>query len=135
MKMRVVLAVVAGPLVFAGVAASAVSPTVGANGYSGVVTPTKPKPSTRYVAQVVSVRSLGIVYLILRATPLGEDRPYRVCWRLKNREHVCVRGTLDSSDGAGSDFLRVNTRGMGNYTTFAWQVGSRTVARKRVRTR
>ena len=131
MKMRVVLAVVAGSLVFAGVAASAVPPTVGTNGYSGVVTPTKPKPSTRYVAQVVSVRSLGIVYLSLRATPLGEDRPYRVCWRLENGKRVCVRGTLE----AGSDVLRVNARGMGNYTTFAWQVGSRTVAEKRVRTR
>jgi hypothetical protein len=108
-----------------------------ANGYSQVVTLTIPKPTSRYSANVQVLRSIGIVYLTLRATPLGEDRRYRVCWRLKNRKRVCVRGTLNGFDweSSASDFLRVNARGMATYTTFAWQVGSRTVVRKRVRTR
>ena len=108
-----------------------------AHGFSDVLTLTIPKPTPRYTAKVEPLRSIGIVYLTLRAAPLGENRGYRVCWRLKTRKRVCVRGTLDGYDwdSAATDFLRVNARGMARTTTFTWQVGGRTVAQKRARTR
>lgn len=108
-----------------------------ANGYSEVVTLTIPAPATRYSAKVEVLRNIGIGYLTLRATPLGEDRAYRACWRLRNRKRVCVRGTLDGYDWDASvtDLLRVNARGMGRFTTFTWEIGSSVVARKRARTR
>jgi hypothetical protein len=108
-----------------------------ANGYSEVVALTIPKPAARYRAQVEVLRYIGVVYLTLRASPLGEDRPYRVCWRLKNRKRVCVKGSLNGYDWdeSASDLRRVNTRRMGRVTTCTWHVGARTVAVKRVRIR
>jgi hypothetical protein len=108
-----------------------------AHGFSNVATLTIPKPASRYSGKVEVLRSIGIVYLTLRATPLGEDRAYRACWRLKSRKRVCVRGKLDGYDWGSSatDDLRVNARGMAGTTTFTWYVGSRSVAQKRVRIR
>jgi hypothetical protein len=108
-----------------------------AHGYSGVATLTIPKPMPRYRAKVEFLRHIRIVQLTLGAAPLGEDRAYRVCWRRANRKRVCVRGTLDGFDwGSGtSDRLRVSARGMARVTMFTWQVGGRTVAGMRARTR
>jgi hypothetical protein len=108
-----------------------------AHGYSDVVPLTIPKPASRYSAKVEVLRYIGVVYLTLRAAPLGEDRAYRVCWGLKSRKRVCIRGTLDGYDwdSAATDSFRVNARGLTRTTTFTWQVGARTVAQKRVRIR
>jgi hypothetical protein len=108
-----------------------------ANGFSTVVALTILKPPSRYRAEVEVFRYIGVAYLTLRANPLGEDRPYKACWRLKNKRRMCVRGRLDGYDwdSAASDLLRVNTRGMARVTTFTWYVGARTVATKRVRVR
>jgi hypothetical protein len=108
-----------------------------AHGYSEVMTLTIPKPVSRYRASVTALRSIGIVYLTLRATTLGENRPYRVCWKLKTKKRRCVRGTLSGYDwsSSASDFLRVNARGMDKVTTFVWYVGSKAVASKRIRTK
>jgi hypothetical protein len=108
-----------------------------ANGYSDVVTLVIPKPVSRYSARVETLRSIGIVYLTLRATTLGEDRAYRVCWRLRSKRRVCVRGTVNGFDwnSSASDLVRVNTRGMSRLTTFTWFVGSKRVASRRARVR
>lgn len=47
-----------------------------AHGFSDVMTLVVPKPVSRYSIKVQTLRSIGIVYLTLRAAPLGEDRPY-----------------------------------------------------------
>jgi hypothetical protein len=108
-----------------------------AHGFSDVVTLTIPEPASRYSATVDVLRFIRVVHLELKATPLGEDRAYRVCWRLKSKRRVCVRGRLDGYDwdSSASDLLRVNMRGMGPRTTFTWHVGNRVVARKTARTR
>jgi hypothetical protein len=42
------------------------------------------------VVKVETLSSIGVVYLTLRAARLGEDRPYRVCWRLKSKQRACA---------------------------------------------
>jgi hypothetical protein len=57
--------------------------------FSDVITLTIPKPRPRYTAKVEALRSIGILYLTLRAAPLGEDRGYRVCW-LEAPAPICI---------------------------------------------
>jgi hypothetical protein len=105
-----------------------------ADGYSTVATLAVPKPASRYS---VSVRkySWGEFSLTLRARPLGENRPYRLCYRLKTKRRVCLRGNLNGFDwnSSAEDNLDVSTRNLGKLTTFAWYVGSREVASRTVR--
>lgn len=94
-----------------------------ANGYSAVATLVIPKPSSRYSVRVRRYRFVPLD-LIIRATPLGEDRPYRVCYRLKSRRRVCLRGTLNgySWNSGAEDTLDVSTRNLATFTTFTWSV-------------
>jgi hypothetical protein len=107
-----------------------------ADGLSNVATLAVPKPSVRYTSRATVFRFIHRVLLELRAAPLGEKRPYRVCYPLR-RGSRCLRGTLDgfSWNAAASDTLTVSTRSLRTLTTFTWFVGTSKVASRRVRVR
>lgn len=106
-----------------------------ADGYSNVVTLTVPTPQIRYTAGVTVYRYSKEANLRLKATPLGVKQHYRVCYVTKAKRKRCVSGTLDgySWDSPGTDYLSVSTRKLATRTTFTWYVGSRAVAKKRVK--
>lgn len=108
-----------------------------ADGYSNVVTLTVPKPVARYRAGAQVSRSLRVVHANLRATPLGEKRAYRVCYRTTATRQRCTRGSLDGFDwdSAATDTLRLSTRFMPARTTLTWWVGTRKIASKAIRVR
>jgi hypothetical protein len=108
-----------------------------ADGFSNILTFVVPKPKVRYSARVTVYKSLREASLRLTATPLGEKRPYRVCYRTKARKRQCLRGTLDgySWNAAADDTLTASTRTLATTTTFTWYVGSKAVATKRTRLR
>jgi hypothetical protein len=105
-------------------------------GFSNMLTLTIPKPAQRYRATVQLLPFIGVGYLTLTVTPLGEKLPYRVCWTLR-RGSRCLRATVGgySWNASASDLLRVSLRGMRSVTTFAWYANGRAVAVKRVRIR
>ena len=106
-----------------------------ADGYSNVVTLTVPIPQIRYTAGIHVVRYSKEADLSLKATPLGVKQHYRVCYLTRAKTKRCVSGTLDgySWDSPGSDEMFVSTRKLAARTTFSWYVGSRAVAKKRVK--
>jgi hypothetical protein len=108
-----------------------------ADGFSNVVTLDVPKPTSRYTTRVTAYRYVQEVTLTLTATPLGEDRAYRVCYRTLAGRMRCVRGTLDgySWDAEATDSVTAPTRGLALFTTFRWYVDGRLVASKRARVR
>jgi hypothetical protein len=109
----------------------------GADGYSNIVKLTVPVPPIRYRARVSVLRYVREAFLTLQATPLGVSKPYRVCYRDSAKKKHCVRGNLGgySWDSSASDEVSVRTRKLPAWTTFTWYVGSRSVAKKRVRVR
>lgn len=108
-----------------------------ADGFSEVVTLDVPRPAIRYRASATAYRYSGSVSLELVAKPLGENLPYRVCYRLASGTTRCVRGTLDgySWESDASDSLTVSTRSLAKLTTFVWYVDGKKVASTRVRVR
>jgi hypothetical protein len=108
-----------------------------ANGYSNVLTLDVPKPASRYRARVTAYRNIRRALLELTATPLGESRPYRVCYRTLAKRTACVRGTLDgfSWNSAATDLLAINTRPLPTLTMFNWFVDNTRVATRRARVR
>jgi hypothetical protein len=108
-----------------------------AQGFSDLVTLVVPKPAVRYRASVTAFRFSGTASLQLVATPLGEDVPYRVCYRLKTKKTRCVTGKLEgfSWEASTIDTLTVTTRSLPTFTTFVWYVEGKKVASKRVRVR
>jgi hypothetical protein len=108
-----------------------------ADGYSNVAKLTVPIPRIRYAASVSVFRYLKEADLRLKATPLGVKQRYRVCYRNSVNKKRCVSGTLGgySWNAPGSGEVSVSTRKLPAWTTFTWYVGSRAVAKKRVRVR
>jgi hypothetical protein len=123
-------------------------------GFSNMLSLTVPKPDQRYRASVQVLSFIGVGYLTLTVTPLGERLPYRVCWGLRGssstgadpyhgarRRQVartrCARATVlgYSWNEPASSLLRVSLRGMRRVTTFTWYADGRVVAVKRVRIR
>jgi len=100
------------------------------DGYSNMLTLAVPKPSQTYRGSVEVFHYIHIVDLTLRATPLGEKLPYKVCWRLKTKRLRCVSGSVDgySWNSSADDTLSVRLKGMANRTTFVWYVKTRKVA-------
>lgn len=96
-----------------------------ADGFSSVLPLTVPRPKTTYT---VMTRVLGsTLYFTLTGSPLGDDLPYRVCWRQpkgkrRSPKKRCVLSTLDGSywDHDATDVLRISTTGMSPRTTFRW---------------
>gem|GEM_PF-2947805 len=107
-----------------------------ADGYSNIVKLRVPVPPIRYTASASVLRYIGEVNLNVKATPLGVDQAYRVCYLNAAKKKRCVSGTLDgySWDASGTDELTVSTKSLAPTTTFTWYVGSRAVATKRVKT-
>jgi hypothetical protein len=107
-----------------------------ANGYSEIAKLTIPEPAVRYTVTSYSWRFSRKVDVTLRASPLGVDRAYRVCYRTASKVRRCLNGRLDGYrwDSAATDELSVNTRPLGPRTLFQWYVGSKLVAQKTVRT-
>ena len=106
-----------------------------ADGYSNVAVLTVPVPQIRYAASVTVFRSLKEANLHLKATPLGVNKRYRACYLNRAKKKRCVSGTLGgySWNSSASDEVSVSTRKLPAVTTFTWYVGSRAVARKRVK--
>jgi hypothetical protein len=96
---------------------------------------TIPRPTSRYAAYVSVLRFIKRVELRLAVTPLGDRLPYRVCYRLANKQRRCLRGTVDGFDwnSRATDSLSLTTRRLPKLTTFTWIVGGKAVAVKRVR--
>lgn len=116
-----------------------------ANGFSSVLTLTIPEPAVRYRASVRVYRYLGQASLRLIATPLGEKRPYRVCYRLSSGQRRCLIRSLAGYDwnSSAEGSLTISTRRLPRFATFSWYVSGfptslgppKLVATKRVRIR
>jgi hypothetical protein len=108
-----------------------------ADGFSNVVTLVVPKPTVRYAARVTVYRYLREASLRLIATPLGEKRSYRLCYKTKHGRTPCLGGTLDGFDwnSPADDTLTVSTRNLPTLATFSWYVSGARVATKRIRVR
>jgi hypothetical protein len=108
-----------------------------ANGFSNLVMLTIEKPRVRYTVSATVYKSLAEATLRLRATPLGEKVPYRLCYPNKKRKTLCLAGTLNgySWDSDAEDSRTVNTRSLASVTTFTWYVAGKKVASKRLRIR
>jgi hypothetical protein len=106
-----------------------------ADGFSNMQTLDVPKPTSRYSATVSAYRYINRATLELRAAPLGEARPYKVCYRWRTGRNQCVRGVIRgySWSSSASDLLSVNTRPLPTIATFNWYVGTTRVASKRAR--
>ena len=102
------------------------------DGLSNVMPLTIPKPPQKYAGKAQVYRFLGEVTLTLKITPLGDDQPYRVCWRRKSGARRCLRGTVEgySWSSSADDSLDASTQRMRRRTRFTWYVGSRRVASK-----
>jgi hypothetical protein len=81
-------------------------------------------------------RLIGVGYLKMSVSPLGEKLPYRVCWTL-TRGSRCLRSNVTgySWNEPASDLLRVSLRRMRKLTTFTWYADGRVVSVARVRIR
>jgi hypothetical protein len=106
-----------------------------ADGFSNVVPLTVPRPAIRYTARVFAYRYSRVALLQLTANPLGEDQPYRVCFRTSSKRVRCARGNLNgfSWSAPATDSLTVSTRGLPRVTTFTWYVAGKKVAARRAR--
>jgi hypothetical protein len=106
-----------------------------ANGFSDVSTLNVPTPASRYAVAGTAFKFLREAHLSITATPLGENRPYRVCTTTTARRRLCVPGVLEgfSWSSSASDSVTVRTRSLPALATFTWYVGSTKVGTKRLR--
>ena len=107
------------------------------NGFSNALKLVVPEPRARYTARVNVDRYLGQVSLGLVASPLGERRGYRVCYRLTNGRARCVNGTLYGYDwnSSAQGALTISTSNLARVAIFSWYVDGARVATRRVRVR
>jgi hypothetical protein len=108
-----------------------------ADGFSDLVPLIIPRPAVKYAASVTAYKYIHRASLTLRATPLGDKQPYKVCFALKTRKRQCLSGTLSGYgwNFSTDDSLTVNTTKLPTLATFTWYVGSKAVASKRARVR
>jgi hypothetical protein len=106
-----------------------------ADGFSDVAVLEIPKPSQRFTARTQQLRYARVFYLTLKVSPLGEELPYKVCWRRKTKRRVCVSSEVSGYDwnSSADDMVRISSRAMSRRTTFTWFVGAQKVASKTVR--
>jgi hypothetical protein len=105
-----------------------------ADGFSNIVQLVVPEPAIHYSAAATVYRYLDEVDLQLTATPLGADRDYRLCYRLKTGHTRCLAGTLHGVlwNTSTDDTQTISKRNLPRVTTFNWYVGGKRVATKRV---
>jgi hypothetical protein len=108
-----------------------------ADGFSNVLTLGIPEPAARYASHVRVYRYIRQASLELTAKPLGESRPYRVCYQLATGKKRCLTGTLDGYNwnASAQDTLTVSTRSLPRLATFTWYVDGKRVATRRARVR
>lgn len=108
-----------------------------ADGRSLPVMFTVPRPAVRWTTSSRRYAFFQEVNLTLRASRLGENVPYRVCWLNARKIRKCRVGVVDgySWDSPASDTIELRTGGMSRWTRFTWTVRGRVVASKLVRTR
>jgi hypothetical protein len=108
-----------------------------AHGWSNMATLTVPEPVLSFRWSVSTLRRAQIALLRLSATPLGERRPYRVCYRTLSGRERCASGVLNGFDwtAAARDSLSISTRGLPAYSVFTWHVGSAKIVSKRIKIR
>ena len=106
-----------------------------AEGFSAMAALVIPKPASKYSVSVQRYSLRTQFSFILTAAPLGEERPYRLCYRLKTNRRVCLRRTLNGFDWGNyaTDSLTVPTRNLARLTTFTWYVGNTLIARRTLR--
>jgi hypothetical protein len=97
-----------------------------ADGFSSIVRLTIPKPRTKFTVKVDVLRFMRTVSLELTGKPLGENLPYRVCWRQpaegRKFQKRCRTSSLDGYSWShdATDSLLIDTEGMARRTTFTW---------------
>jgi hypothetical protein len=109
-----------------------------ANGYSNVLTLKVSFPTVRYATRITTVYRGISVYAQIRASTLGVDKPYRICYVLRSGAQRCRSETITgfSWGSTASDEVRLPvTRAMATTTTVTWRVDGRLVGRKKVRVR
>ena len=108
-----------------------------ADGFSDVRTLVVPKPTTQYSVRVKVDRKNAFATLLLTATPMGEQTPYRVCYRTAAGAKRCTAGLLQGWDWDRSvqNAVYVHTNNLPPVATFTWLVRGQQVAVKRVRVR
>jgi hypothetical protein len=106
-------------------------------GYSNVVMVTMPKPKPRFS---VKFEPGFIASFTLTATPLGEDLPYKLCWKRTGRPRKCKRSIIHGSswaDGESDTIYLVASdlklRASQKVVKFTWYVGKKRVRSGRVR--
>jgi hypothetical protein len=107
------------------------------DGYSNMLTLTVPKPRSVYSASVRVYHYIHEADLTLTVKPFGERRPYKVCWRLKNKRVRCVTSAVAgySWNSSADDAVNVRLRGMAARTTFSWYINGSRIASKTANTR
>lgn len=105
-------------------------------GASNVLELEVPRPDLGYATSSRLYYYLGEIDLKLTVDPLGEDLPYRLCWRRKSGARRCTRSTVEgrSWTSSASDTVEVSLRGLASRTTFVWYVDGEEVDRRRLRT-
>jgi hypothetical protein len=106
-----------------------------ADGFSDVAVLDIPKPPQRFKVKVEQLRFIRVIYLTLTVRPLGEDLPYKVCWRRKDKRRACASSTVPGYDwnSSADDMVRIKSRPLARRTRFTWYVAGRAVASKTVR--
>jgi hypothetical protein len=106
-----------------------------ARGRSDVVSIVVPEPPIVFASALTLTQ--GTVVASLNATPLGERRSYRLCWRNRRGAERCRRGSLGGTswDNPAADEIALSTRSLRRTTRFRWYVKGRLVASRTVRVR
>jgi hypothetical protein len=109
-----------------------------ADGFSNMVALTVPPPTVHYTTRITDVFPGLSVYGEIRASALGINKPYRLCYTTRARAQRCRTGTINgySWSSSASDELRIAvSRAMPTMATFTWRVDGRIVGHKKTRVR
>jgi hypothetical protein len=109
-----------------------------ADGFSNIVMVTVPVPTIRYSTRITTVFRGISVYAEIRASALGVNKQYRLCYATRTRTQRCRNETINgySWNSSASDEVRIAVlRSMATVTTFTWRVDGRIVGRKKARVR
>jgi hypothetical protein len=103
-----------------------------ANGYSNVGQIVVPMPPIKYSAIVSAPKYTSSVQLKTKASVLGINQGYRVCFRNRTKKTICVHGTLNgySWNSKASDYLTISKTNLPGRATLKWYVGNTKVVEK-----
>lgn len=103
-----------------------------AMGYSNVGQIVVPVPPIRYSAIVNAPKFWQTVQLKTKASVLGINQGYRVCFRNRSKKTICVHGTLNgySWNSKATDYLTISKHNLPKRATLTWYVGKTKVIKK-----